>query len=222
MNEIIKKYLVSIFSEPLALLVLLLIFVFFTYLAIEKVKKLRKFIIGIVILILMYYLISIIPINESNILIVIGAVILAAIIITILVNYIYKQIKNKNQNKNKNKKIIEEKKSKNVNMYYEDIKKDNINDKMCPECGGELVLKEGKFGKFYGCSSYPDCTYIKKITKAELNVLEKNKNIQVGIKDKQKDKDVCPKCGSLLIKKEGKYGEFFGCSNYPQCKYIKK
>ena len=33
---------------------------------------------------------------------------------------------------------------------------------------------------------------------------------------------ICPKCGNELVKKNGKYGKFIGCSNYPKCKYIKK
>lgn len=33
---------------------------------------------------------------------------------------------------------------------------------------------------------------------------------------------ICPKCGGNLITRNGKYGEFIGCSNYPKCKYIKK
>ena len=36
------------------------------------------------------------------------------------------------------------------------------------------------------------------------------------------DNMICPKCGGNLITRNGKYGEFIGCSNYPKCKYIKK
>ena len=36
------------------------------------------------------------------------------------------------------------------------------------------------------------------------------------------DKMVCPECGSNLVKRNGKFGEFYGCSNYPKCKYTKK
>jgi len=40
-----------------------------------------------------------------------------------------------------------------------------IDDNMCPKCGGTLVKKDGKYGLFYGCSNYPKCHYIKKISK---------------------------------------------------------
>lgn len=33
---------------------------------------------------------------------------------------------------------------------------------------------------------------------------------------------VCPKCGGGLVEKNGKYGKFYGCSNWPKCKYTKK
>lgn len=39
-------------------------------------------------------------------------------------------------------------------------KKDGV---LCPYCGSKLILREGKYGKFYGCSSYPKCKYAKKI-----------------------------------------------------------
>lgn len=45
----------------------------------------------------------------------------------------------------------------------------------CPECGGELVLREGKFGKFYGCRSYPSCT-----GKMNLKVAEAQSNVDVS------------------------------------------
>ena len=47
------------------------------------------------------------------------------------------------------------------------------------------------------------------------------RNIKSNIKDKEiKEKNmICPKCGNKLIERNGKYGEFIGCSNYPKCKY---
>jgi hypothetical protein len=39
----------------------------------------------------------------------------------------------------------------------------NSNDNICPKCGNELVLKNGKYGPFYGCSNYPNCKYTKKL-----------------------------------------------------------
>ncbi len=79
------------------------------------------------------------------------------------------------------------------------------NGKKCPQCGGNLILKSGKYGKFYACSNYPECDYI-----------ESNGN---GIKKLDKK---CPQCGKDLVERRGKYGKFIACSGYPECKYIEK
>lgn len=75
----------------------------------------------------------------------------------------------------------------------------------CPKCGSPIVMKKGKFGMFYACSSYPSCDYTANIEKKG-NTLKEN----------------CPLCGSPLVKKKGKYGTFIACSSYPKCNYIKK
>ena len=73
--------------------------------------------------------------------------------------------------------------------------------KKCPECGSAMVLKNGKYGKFWACERYPDC-------KGVLPLLLNEK---------------CPECGSHLVERKSKWGKtFIGCSNYPNCKYIKK
>lgn len=57
------------------------------------------------------------------------------------------------------------------------------------------------------------------------NIIDKNikkehiKNIKKNIIDKDPNK--CPKCGGQLIERNGKYGKFIGCSNYPRCKFTK-
>jgi DNA topoisomerase I len=76
----------------------------------------------------------------------------------------------------------------------------------CPECEeGELVEREGKYGKFVGCSRYPECKYIKgKDTSPPVTTGE-----------------MCPNCGKELVVRQGRRGPFVGCSGYPSCKYIK-
>ncbi len=63
-----------------------------------------------------------------------------------------------------------------------------------------------------------------------LNITDKSerkkhvKNIRTKISEDNKkiDNMICPKCGGNLVRRNGKYGEFIGCSNYPKCKFIKK
>lgn len=74
----------------------------------------------------------------------------------------------------------------------------------CPECGNDLVWRNGKYGKFISCSNYPSCKY----TRSE--------------EEEVKSEEVCPNCGSPMVMKKGKYGSFLACSNYPECKTIKK
>ncbi|MEA3420644.1 MAG: DNA topoisomerase, partial [Acidobacteriota bacterium] len=77
---------------------------------------------------------------------------------------------------------------------------------VCPECGRQLVIKEGRFGRFRACSGYPECKYRESMTKKAAKPIE----------------EICPQCGSTLVIRQGKYGTFIACSNYPRCKYIKK
>lgn len=73
----------------------------------------------------------------------------------------------------------------------------------CPLCGGNLVIRKGKYGEFVACSNYPNCKYIKKEQK-EINEICK-----------------CPKCdkGIIVERKTKKGKNFYGCNNYPKCNY---
>ena len=74
---------------------------------------------------------------------------------------------------------------------------------LCPECGSELVYRNGRYGKFVSCINFPKCRY----TKSE--------------EEPQESDEVCPNCGARMVMKKGRYGSFLACSNYPQCKTIK-
>lgn len=78
----------------------------------------------------------------------------------------------------------------------------------CPDCGNELVIRQGRFGKFISCSNYPECKYTRKI-----ETPEKEKPEPTG--------KICPDCGGELLKRKSRYGNYFlGCSNFPKCKHI--
>ncbi|WP_448550128.1 topoisomerase DNA-binding C4 zinc finger domain-containing protein [Thalassotalea fusca] len=79
---------------------------------------------------------------------------------------------------------------------------------LCPECGGELHIKNGKSGAFLGCSSYPNCQYTRPVVEHE------------KVEDRILTGSECPQCGSELAVKQGRYGMFIGCSNFPDCHYI--
>ena len=82
-----------------------------------------------------------------------------------------------------------------------DFKRDEPTDKICPECGKPIVIKLGRFGKFYACTGFPECKHTEKI-------LEK-----IDMK--------CPDCkeGDVIVKHTRTKKIFYGCSRYPECKY---
>ena len=80
----------------------------------------------------------------------------------------------------------------------------------CPLCGGKMVIKLSRNGKFMSCERFPDCTGARTEDGTELE----------GPKDTG---ELCPKCGkSNLLERDGRFGRFVACGNYPKCKYIKK
>jgi DNA topoisomerase-1 len=85
-------------------------------------------------------------------------------------------------------------------------------DKTCPECGRPVVEKFGKHGLwFLSCSGWPECKWSQQLDEEGAPLPEPE-----GTGEK------CPECGSELVAKTGRFGPFVGCSNYPDCKYIKK
>ncbi|MBI4948448.1 type I DNA topoisomerase [Candidatus Berkelbacteria bacterium] len=87
-------------------------------------------------------------------------------------------------------------------------------DQKCPKCGKVVVIKLGRYGKFYSCSGYPDCDYRAPYLSDNVSEQEKEQ-IQEEVKEK------CPDCGGELALKQSRFGNFIGCSNYPKCKYTK-
>ena len=82
-------------------------------------------------------------------------------------------------------------------------------DKLCPECGKELVIKLGRSGRFLACSGFPECHHTEPLNsdgqEAEEPVISDEK---------------CEKCGEPMLIKTGRYGKFLACSGYPKCKNI--
>ncbi len=77
-----------------------------------------------------------------------------------------------------------------------------------------MVIKKGRYGQFLACSGYPDCKNTRRILKSKDGAVASQA-------DKLLD-EKCPKCGSQLLLKHGRFGEFTACSSYPKCKFIKQ
>ena len=80
--------------------------------------------------------------------------------------------------------------------------------KPCPACGRTLAVRWNRFGRFLGCSGYPECTHTE-----QLDGKERSAPRPTGEK--------CPECGSEMVEREGRFGAFIACSNYPTCKFTK-
>ncbi len=83
----------------------------------------------------------------------------------------------------------------------------------CEKCGSAMVLKRGRFGPFLACSAYPECKNTRRIRMNQEGKAEAKAEVLLD--------EECPKCGSKLAKKHGRFGEFVACSSYPKCRYIK-
>ncbi len=86
-----------------------------------------------------------------------------------------------------------------VAQAREDMPEVDINNRptgeICPECGSPLVYRYGRYGKFIGCSNFPECRFSKPIL------------VKTGA--------MCPECGGELVEKQTRRGRtFYGCSNY--------
>ncbi|KKU14903.1 MAG: topoisomerase protein [Parcubacteria group bacterium GW2011_GWB1_45_9] len=80
----------------------------------------------------------------------------------------------------------------------------------CPVCGGLMVIKLSRTGKFLSCKKFPECAGARKI----------DGSIMEGPKETG---ETCPKCQTgKLVEREGRFGKFISCNNYPKCKFIKK
>lgn len=92
-------------------------------------------------------------------------------------------------------------------------------DEKCPECSKPLIFKLGRYGKFISCSNYPECKFAKPIEpKDEISSLVED----AAAKEPAKDYGKCDKCGEGdMIVKQGRFGKFIACSNYPKCKNTK-
>jgi len=80
----------------------------------------------------------------------------------------------------------------------------------CPQCGQKLVYKFGKKGRFLSCSVYPSCKFACPCDRD-------GKMVQTIPADRQSEHK-CPVCGKLMLYKNGRFGPFLGCADYPTCK----
>jgi DNA topoisomerase-1 len=87
-------------------------------------------------------------------------------------------------------------------------------EETCENCGKPMVVKRGRFGQFLACTGYPECKTTRKIIATKQGI--------AAAKPDQVIDEKCPKCGSNLVIKQGRFGEFTACTNYPACRFVKQ
>jgi DNA topoisomerase I len=87
-------------------------------------------------------------------------------------------------------------------------------EEACENCGKPMAVKRGRFGQFLACTGYPECKTTRKIITTKQGM--------TAAKPDQILDEKCPKCDSNLVIKQGRFGEFTACTNYPTCKYVKQ
>jgi DNA topoisomerase-1 len=89
-------------------------------------------------------------------------------------------------------------------------------DETCPECGSRLLMRFGRFGPFIACSNYPECKYTRNVEEPAVETAAAAAN------GAEEEIPPCEVCGRPMALKRSRFGTFYGCTGYPECKNIRK
>ena len=92
------------------------------------------------------------------------------------------------------------------------VKPVEVTDIICDKCGANMVIREGRYGKFAACPNFPKCRNTRRLND-DASAAEGAEEVLADEKG--------PVCGSDMILKKGAYGSFYACRNYPDCKTTK-
>ncbi len=84
---------------------------------------------------------------------------------------------------------------------------------LCDKCGKPMVIKWGKLGKFIACTGYPECKSTRELPE---NLKE---DVEIGEQDAE---EYCENCGRTMVLKKGRFGTFYACTGYPDCKTTRR
>lgn len=91
-------------------------------------------------------------------------------------------------------------------------------DEICEKCGSGMVIKFGRFGQFLACSTYPECKNTREVAKRKSN----GETAGEGEEEGAEEIPACELCGKDMALKKGRFGPFYGCTGYPECRNIRK
>lgn len=90
------------------------------------------------------------------------------------------------------------------------VKPVEVTDIICDKCGANMVVREGRYGKFAACPNFPKCRNTRRLSD------DGDEGAEEVLADEK-----CPVCGADMTLKKGAYGSFYACRNYPDCKTTK-
>ncbi len=90
-------------------------------------------------------------------------------------------------------------------------------DIVCEKCGSKMIIKNGRYGKFAACPNYPQCKNTKPLESKKPAAPEKKQEKAAEAIDMK-----CELCGADMVLRSGRYGSFYACSRYPECKNTKR
>jgi DNA topoisomerase-1 len=104
-----------------------------------------------------------------------------------------------------------------------DIKRmERPTDVTCDKCGKPMVIRWGRHGSFIACTGYPECTNTREFQQ-NLSELDSIENGEVAVSEAaEKDYGTCPNCGRPMTLKRGRFGQFYACTGYPDCKTTRR
>ncbi|MGI8555842.1 MAG: type I DNA topoisomerase, partial [Pyrinomonadaceae bacterium] len=95
-------------------------------------------------------------------------------------------------------------------------------DEICEKCGAGMVIKFGRFGQFLACANYPECKTTREVSSKKT---ESGRQDADGNSENSADTETVPNCelcDKPMALKKGRFGTFYGCTGYPDCKNIRK
>ena len=107
-------------------------------------------------------------------------------------------------------------------------------DEVCENCGAPMVIKFGRFGQFLACSNYPECRTTrevakttsaddaKSVTEVAASTAGATAQAEGGAVAETEEVETCELCGKPMALKRGRFGQFLGCTGYPECRNIRK
>ncbi|MBP3580669.1 MAG: topoisomerase DNA-binding C4 zinc finger domain-containing protein, partial [Clostridia bacterium] len=122
-----------------------------------------------------------------------------------------------------------------LNKFYDDFEKEMLKaeesvkeksyklpvvetDIICEKCGRTMVIKSGRFGKFAACPGYPECKNTKPLDKDGNAITQESQPVSPT---PAPDDIKCHICGGSMVIKKSRFGSFYACAKYPECKGTK-